>query len=226
MRCGGFCFGHRGLAAPGRPPQPATGPKIRAVRSDADGKARRPRRAARRAARALAAAGFAVPLAGCGLFSSGITPTAPSVMTVNSGAFEHDIMPDRFTCAVAHPQTPPLSWAGAPPGTKSFALVVDDSDAPITPYVYWVVFDIGPGTSGLPEGHVPLGARQARGTAGYDSYDAPCPGPGGHSYRFTVYALNTVLSLPNGTSLQSAWQAIAAATIGRGRLAPIVAVST
>jgi Raf kinase inhibitor-like YbhB/YbcL family protein len=175
-------------------------------------------------ATAAAAAAFAVPLAGCGLFSSGVTVTAPSVMTVSEGAFVHDTMPESFTCAAKQPTSPPLSWAGAPAGTQSLALVVDDSDAPITPYVYWVVFHIGPGTSALLEGHVPPGARQARGTAGLARYDPPCPGPGGHSYRFTVYALNKVLNLPNGTSLQSAWQAIAAATIGRGRL-PVSATS-
>jgi Raf kinase inhibitor-like YbhB/YbcL family protein len=139
-------------------------------------------------------------------------------MTVSEAAFVHDTMPQRFTCAVQRTATPPLTWSGAPAGTKSIALVFDDSDAPITPYVYWVVFDIGPGTSALPEGQLPPGARTALSTAGVNGYDAPCPGPGGHSYRFTVYALNTVLDLPNGTSLESAWQAIAAATIGRGRL--------
>jgi hypothetical protein len=158
-----------------------------------------------------------MPLAGCGLFSSGVTITAPSVMTVTESEFGHDIMPERFTCAVKRPTTPPLTWAGAPAGTKSIALVVDDSDAPITPYVYWIVFDIGPGTSAILDGQLPPGARQSRGSAGYDRYDPPCPGPQGHKYRFTVYALNTVLKLPNGTSLASAWQAIAAATIGWGR---------
>jgi len=193
------------------------------VRWDADDRARW-RGPAGRIATAAAAAAFTLPLAGCGLFSSGVTVTAPSVMTVSESEFVHDTLPERFTCAAHRSPSPPLSWAGAPAGTKSIALVVDDSDAPITPYVYWVVFDIGPGTSALQEGHLPPGARQARGTAGYDTYDPPCPGPSGHSYRFTVYALNTVLNLPNGTSLQSAWQAIAAATIGRGRL-PVSATS-
>ena len=165
-----------------------------------------------------AALGLSVPLTGCGLFSPGVTVTSPSVMTVSENAFEHGTMPQKFTCAAGRVTTPPLTWAGAPAGTKSVALVVDDADAPITPYVYWVVFDIGPGTSALLEGQLPPGARQARGTAGYASYDPPCPGANGHGYRFTVYALNTVLRLPNGTSLQSAWEAIAAATIGRGRL--------
>lgn len=170
-------------------------------------------------ASAVAALGFILPLAGCGLFSSGVTITDPSVMSVSEAAFPNSVMPERFTCASSEAISPPISWADAPPGTKSIALVVDDSDAPITPYVYWVVFDIGPGTSALLQGQLPPGARQARGTAGYDHYAPPCPGPGGHDYRFTVYALNTVLKLPNGTSLQSAWEAIAAATIGRGRLA-------
>jgi Raf kinase inhibitor-like YbhB/YbcL family protein len=185
---------------------------------------RRQRGPVRRVAQAVAALGFAVPVAGCGLFSSGVTVTAPSVMTVSEDTFVHDTMPVRFTCAGKSIVSPPITWAGAPAGTKSIALVVDDSNAPITPYVYWVVFDIGPATSALLEGHLPKGVLQARGTAGYDHYDPPCPGPGGHSYRFTVYALNKVLNLPNGTSLLSAWQAIAAATIGRGTL-PVSASS-
>jgi Raf kinase inhibitor-like YbhB/YbcL family protein len=157
-------------------------------------------------------------LAGCGLLGPGITITAPSVMTVSSGALTRSTLPARYTCAGSKMLTPPLDWTGAPRGTKSIALVVDDSDAPITPYVYWVVFDIGPATSAILDGQLPPGARQARGSAGYDRYDPPCPGPQGHGYRFTVYALDTWLNLPNGTSLESAWHAIAAATIGRGRL--------
>jgi hypothetical protein len=194
------------------------------VKRDADSRPGRRRGLARRLVTAAAGLGLVLSLAGCGLFSSGVTATSPSVMTVSEGAFEHDVMPARFTCAAPRPVSPPLTWAGAPAGTKSIALVVDDADAPITPYVYWVVFDIGPGTSALLEGQLPPGARQAKGTAGFDDYEAPCPGAGGHGYRFTVYALNTVLRLPNGASLQSAWQAIAAATIGRGRL-PVSATS-
>jgi Raf kinase inhibitor-like YbhB/YbcL family protein len=167
---------------------------------------------------------LALPVSGCGLFSSGVTVTAPAQMLVSSGEFPQNTMPGRFTCAAGRTLTPPLSWTGAPKGTKSFALVVDDSNAPITPYVYWVVFDIGPGTSALPEGQLPPGARQARGTAGYAHYDPPCPGSQPHGYRFTVYALNKVLNLPDGAALQPTWQAIAAATIGRGRL-PVNATS-
>ena len=177
------------------------------------------------AATAATALVLTVALSGCGLFSSGVTITAPAEMSVTSGDFHSGgRLPDRFTCAEGRSLTPALSWTGAPAGTKSFALVVDDSNAPITPYVYWVVFDIGPGTSALLEGQLPPGARQARGTAGYSQYDPPCPGTQPHGYRFTVYALDRVLNLPKGTPLQAAWQAIAAATIGRGRL-PVNAAS-
>jgi Raf kinase inhibitor-like YbhB/YbcL family protein len=181
-------------------------------------------RRARRLAAAGAALGAALPLAGCSLFGTSITITAPSVMTVSSGAFEQGVMPQRYTCASPRALSPPLGWAGAPSGTKSIALVVDDSNAPITPYVYWIVFDIKPATSDIQEGQLPPGARQARNSAGQAAYNPPCPGPHGHTYRFTVYALNSVLNLPRGTSLQSAWTAIAAATIGRGRL-PVSATS-
>ena len=143
-------------------------------------------------------------------------------MTVAESTFVHDTMPERFTCAGKRLTTPPITWAGAPAGTKSVALVVDDSNAPITPYVYWVVFDRAR-TLALLEITCRSDAP-GPGHLGFDHYDPPCPGPGGHSYRFTVYALSTVLNLPNGTSLESAWQAIAAATIGRGRL-PVSATS-
>jgi Raf kinase inhibitor-like YbhB/YbcL family protein len=165
--------------------------------------------------------GVAVALVGCGGYGSSATPTVQSVsvMSVASATLlRGKIMPSRYTCAAPEAVNPPINWSGAPKGTQSIAIVFDDSDAPITPYVYWLAFDIGPGTSAILDGQLPPGTKQARGSAGYDRYDAPCPGQNGHSYRVTVYALNRVLNLPNGTSLLSAWQAVAAATIGRGRL--------
>lgn len=166
-----------------------------------------------------AAIGSVLPLAGCGLLGSGAATPTPTAMSVSSSAFPQDVMPESYTCgARGGAITPPLSWAGAPADTKSIALVVDDADAPITPYVYWIVFDINPATSEIAQGQLPSGARQAQNSAGKAAYYPPCPGPHGHMYRFTVYALNKTLDLPAGTSLESAWSAIAAATIGRGRL--------
>ena len=155
-------------------------------------------------------------LAGCGTAGYG-APVAPKTMSVSSEAFSQDVLPQRYTCHGAR-INPPLDWSGAPTGTRSFALVVDDSSAPITPFIYWLVFDIGPGTTDIQENSLPTGALQALNSAGTATYDPPCPGSHSHSYRFTVYALNTTLNLANGASLTTVLTAIAAATIGRGRI--------
>ena len=186
----------------------------------------RGRRGRRRLSR-WAAAGMALmsalTLAGCGTAGNG-APVPPRTFSVGSEAFAQSglppryILPPQYTCHGAR-VNPPLDWSGAPSGTKSFAVVVDDSSAPITPYIYWLVFDIGPGTTDIQEGALPTGARQALNSAHTATYDAPCPDGAPHSYRFTVYALNTVLNLPNGAPLLTVWTAIAAAAIGRGRIA-------
>jgi len=168
-------------------------------------------------ARAVAALALAVlTLAGCGTAGYG-APVAQSPMSVNSGAFISGMLAARYTCHGAK-INPPLNWSGAPPGTKSLALIVDDSSAPITPFIYWLVFGINPGATDIQEGSLPTGARQALNSAGTATYDAPCPTGHRHEYRFTVYALRTTLTLANGAPLESVWTAIAAATIGRGRI--------
>jgi Raf kinase inhibitor-like YbhB/YbcL family protein len=180
---------------------------------------RGPRLPVRRTATAVAACLALAVLAGCGLVGgpTALQGDAPIEITVTSGVFIGGVIPDQYTCHGAR-MSPPLHWSGAPPGTKSLALVVDDADAPITPYIYWIVFDINPTTTDIQQGQLPPGARQASNSAGHPAYDPPCPGNQGHSYRFTVYALDSVLSLPNGTDVKSAWTAIARATIARGRL--------
>ena len=173
------------------------------------------RRPSRYAAVVLALA--ALTVAGCGQAGQG-APVAPRVMSVGSEAFGgQNILPQRYTCHGAK-VNPPLDWSGAPANTKSLALVVDDSSAPITPFIYWLVFDIQPGTTDIQEGSLPTGARQALNSASAMTYDAPCPGGHSHWYRFTVYALDRTLNLPDGAPLLKAWTAIANATIGRGRI--------
>lgn len=172
-------------------------------------------------ARAAAAVISTAPLAGCGLLGTGTGIAAPAVMTVGSASFIQGGLPARYTCRAraAAPASPPITWSGAPLGTKSFALVVDDSDAPITPFIYWIVYGISPDTTDIPERGLPPGAKQAVNSAGRAAYDPPCPAPGqSHRYRFTVYALKTMPDLKQGASLQTAWSAIADATIGRGRI--------
>jgi len=176
-------------------------------------------------------------LTGCGLLGKPqpLSADAPLDMSVTSPEFAGSVIPSRYTCHGAG-ESPPISWSGAPPGTKSLALIVDDSDAPISPRVYWIVFDIGAGTTDLqvgppitaasgsarrpPPATLPPGARVAYDSAGEAGYTPPCPRGAPHSYRFTVYALNTYFgtSLPDNARLLQAWTSIAAHVIGRGTM--------
>jgi Raf kinase inhibitor-like YbhB/YbcL family protein len=162
---------------------------------------------------------MAASLAGCGLVGGPalLQGDAPDIITVTSPVVVRGTIPAKYTCHGGG-VSPPVHWSGAPQDTKTLALVIDDSDAPITPYIYWIVFDIGPSTTDIQQGQLPPGARQADNSAGQAVYDPPCPRNEDHSYRFTVYALHSALSLPNGTSTKVAWAAIAHAAIARGRL--------
>jgi Raf kinase inhibitor-like YbhB/YbcL family protein len=172
-------------------------------------------------ARGAAALLATVPLlAGCGLLGGppGLGQIESQVMTVTSPAFgQSDVIPREYTCH-GHGNRPPIYWSGAPPGTRALALVVDDADAPITPYIYWIVLDISPTTTDIQAGPLPPGTHQADNSRGFAGYDAPCPIHGSHKYRFTVYALSSKLGLGNDASAKEAWTAIARYAIGRGRL--------
>jgi len=94
-------------------------------------------------------------------------------------------------------RSPQLSWTGAPPGTKSFAVTVYDPDAPHAGgWWHWLVFDIPAGADGLPEDAgngtgLPAGAVQSMTDFQTTGYGGPCPPPGKpHRYVFTVYALS------------------------------------
>jgi Raf kinase inhibitor-like YbhB/YbcL family protein len=163
-------------------------------------------------------------LGGCGLLGKPqpLSADAPLTMTVTSPDFENGVLPPQYTCYNRHhpPPSPPIFWSQPPRGTKSMAIVVDDSAAPISPWVYWMVFDIGPDTTDLQPGALPPHARVAYNSAGTARYDAPCPVGSPHDYRFTVYALNTFLgsALPQNPQLLSAWTSIAKHVIARGTL--------
>jgi Raf kinase inhibitor-like YbhB/YbcL family protein len=171
----------------------------------------------------FAALAVAVPLlSGCSLLGglSGSRQVAPASMTVTSPEFRAaGPLPSQFTCAGAG-LSPPLYWSGAfSQQPRSFAVVVDDGEAPITPFVYWIVFDISPTTTAIAQNRLPTGARQAQNSVGTARYDPPCPkGDAAHMYRFTVYALDVYLKLRNGTGLRAAWSAIAQHVIAVGRL--------
>jgi Raf kinase inhibitor-like YbhB/YbcL family protein len=173
--------------------------------------------------RATVAAALALTLGGCGLLGR---PTAlqhddPQIMTVTSPEFGHGrAIPRQYTCR-GRGETPPVSWSGAPAGTRTLALVMDDSGAPITPYVYWIVFNISPATPDIQADRLPPGALQAVNSRGTVGYAPPCPGHT-HQYRFTIYALNAALSLPEGASLTAVVNEIAGHALARGRLTGVI----
>lgn len=108
-------------------------------------------------------------------------------------------LPPRYTCEGAN-LSPPLSWSGVPPGTRSLALVVDDPDAPDpaapkTTWVHWLVYNLPATAPGLPEGGKPLpaGAREGNNDWQKPGYGGPCPPIGRHRYFFKLYALDVRL---------------------------------
>jgi Raf kinase inhibitor-like YbhB/YbcL family protein len=164
-------------------------------------------------------------LSGCGLVSGPVqlSADAPLVMEVSSPVVSAKLLlPAAFTCH-GRGESPPVSWSGAPQRTKSFALVLDDADAPIAPYVYWLVTDISYQTTDIQQGHLPPQARVADNSAGRAGYDPPCPRSAEHRYRITVYALDVARlpRLPNGPQLLATWTAIAPHVLARGTLTVI-----
>jgi Raf kinase inhibitor-like YbhB/YbcL family protein len=111
------------------------------------------------------------------------------------------VIPKQYTCEGAD-ISPPLRWSGAPPGAKSFALIIDDPDAPDprapkTTWVHWVVYNIPADANGLAEGAarsgLPAGAKQGFNDWKRADYGGPCPPIGRHRYFHKLYALDTVL---------------------------------
>jgi Raf kinase inhibitor-like YbhB/YbcL family protein len=118
-------------------------------------------------------------------------------MKLRSPAFmPHAEIPQRHTCEGAD-VSPALEWSGLPAGTASLVLIVDDPDAPdpAAPqqtWVHWVLYDIPPDSTGLPEGGRPLpaGTHEGLNDWGRLGYDGPCPPIGRHRYFFRLHALN------------------------------------
>src|SRR5687767_5060538 len=123
------------------------------------------------------------------------------MLTLRSSAFEPDQpIPARHTCD-GDDLSPPLEWSGAPAGTQSFALIVDDPyapdpAAPKRTWIHWVRYDIPAERTGLPEGagnKVPSAdEREALTDSDRPGYGGPCPPVGRHRYFFRLFALDLV----------------------------------
>lgn len=125
-------------------------------------------------------------------------------LTLSSPSFRNNQpMPAKHSCE-GEDASPALKWEGAPAGTKNFALIADDPDAPGGSWVHWVMYGIPASTAELPEKvaktdtvATPAGAKQGVNDFGKPGYGGPCPprGHGVHHYHFRLYALDTELNI-------------------------------
>lgn len=123
-------------------------------------------------------------------------------LVLSSKSFNHQgEIPRQYTCE-GKDISPPLAWSGAPDNTKSFALIVDDPDAPDPKapqrvYVHWVLYNMPASAGGLEEAvasdKLPGGTKEGKNDWGRTGYGGPCPPIGRHRYFHKLYALDTEL---------------------------------
>jgi len=132
-------------------------------------------------------------------------------MIINSSFKE--VIPDKFTCK-GEDINPKLMISEIPASAKTLALIMDDPDAPMGTWVHWVMWNIPLGN---------INENSAPGTQGVNSwgknkYGGPCPPSGTHRYFFKVYALDTTLKLPEGSTKQELLQAMKSHIIAQAEL--------
>ena len=145
--------------------------------------------------------------------------------TLASAAFRDGAgIPVKYTCDDVD-VSPPLSWSGAPAGTRSFALIADDPDAPAGSWVHWVLYNLPADVSELPENIAKVesldlgGARQGRSDFRRPGYGGPCPPPGPpHRYFFKLYAVDTRLQIKAGAQKKDVEAAMEGHVLGTAQL--------
>ena len=169
----------------------------------------------------------AVALAACGKSSQPsaeptVSQRAPvSAMQMTSTAFgAGNTLPEEYTCDGAG-RSPPLAWSGAPANARSFALIVEDPDAPDGTFRHWGVYDIPAGTHELAEGASGKdGLKQVKNDFGKSGYGPPCPPKGDppHHYRFRLLALNVTQLSGSPGNVKDLLDATDGHVVGNGEL--------
>lgn len=137
--------------------------------------------------------------------------------TLTSPSFvDGALIPKQFTCDGAN-MPPPLTWTGSPEGTRSLALIVEDTDAPDGIFTHWVIYDIPAQTTAWPSD---VSSKTIRNSFGRSGYGGPCPPPGGgpHRYLFTMHAVDMRYLPLAGNELVDLRSALDAHTLAVGRL--------
>ncbi|MBN2322158.1 MAG: YbhB/YbcL family Raf kinase inhibitor-like protein [Spirochaetes bacterium] len=144
-------------------------------------------------------------------------------LTVKSSAFEEGAtIPLDFTCD-GRDISPALSWSGGPDGTKSYALIADDPDAPVGTWVHWVLYDIPSDVTSLSEAEgsgkkLDCGAVHGVNDFKRYGYGGPCPPGGTHRYYFKVYAVDTMLQKGPGMSKKELLKLLEGHVLAEGAL--------
>lgn len=152
-------------------------------------------------------------LTACSAGNAKPSGVAMSIQLTSTAFADGHAMPAKYTCDGAD-VSPALTWTNAPADSKSFALIVEDPDAPAGIWVHWVVYDLPVGTNSLPENvarsqYIPGHARQGLNDFKRLGYSGPCPPPGpAHRYFFRLYALDTMIDLKPGASRKDLLQAM------------------
>jgi len=140
-----------------------------------------------------------------------------TAMKISSSAFSDGAnIPSKFTCDGAD-TSPPLKIEELPSEAKSLVLIVDDPDAPVGLFTHWLVWNIEPKTSAIPEGNAP-GGVQGKNDFGKTGYGGPCPPSGTHRYYFKICALDQQLKLPAGARRKELDAAMKGHVIAQGEL--------
>ena len=144
-------------------------------------------------------------------------------ITITSAAFiEGGMIPRDYTCD-GRDISPPLAWTGAPEGTKSFAIICDDPDAPVGTWVHWVLFNVPAAADELaqsipPDRILEDGTRHGINDFGTFGYGGPCPPGGTHRYYFKLYALDTELTQEPGITKAELLKAMEGHILAEGQL--------
>ena len=142
---------------------------------------------------------------------------------LTSTAFENNNMiPSKYTCDGEN-ISPLLKWEKGYEGTKSFALICDDPDAPMGTWVHWVLYNIPPDITELQENIPPddtLSNGAIHGITDFKrlGYGGPCPPGGTHRYFFKIYALDIELDLQSGATKEELLDIIEGHILGKGQL--------
>jgi Raf kinase inhibitor-like YbhB/YbcL family protein len=133
-------------------------------------------------------------------------------MNISSSAFkEGELIPVEYTCdsnSQAGGKNPPLTISDVHPDAKSLVLLMDDPDAPSGTWVHWIVWNIDPTITEIAVDTVPENSVEGKTSFGSNGYGGPCPPSGTHRYFFKLFALDTMLNIPQTSDITVLQQAM------------------